>query len=69
MKKIFGLLLAGTAVMSLAACGSKAAPAQTGDGGVVTKITKPVELQFGIPFPTLSMQRFWKILLLNLTAP
>ena len=39
------LLLAGTAALSLAACGSESAPSQTSDG-IVTKITKPVELQF-----------------------
>ena len=39
------LLLAGTAALSLAACGSESAPSQTSDE-IVTKITKPVELQF-----------------------
>lgn len=45
MKKMTCLLLAGTAALSLAACGSESAPSQTSDG-IVTKITKPVELQF-----------------------
>ena len=45
MKNMTCLLLAGTAALSLAACGSESAPSQTSDG-IVTKITKPVELQF-----------------------
>lgn len=45
MKNMTCLLLAGTAALSLAACGSESAPSQTSDE-IVTKITKPVELQF-----------------------